>query len=241
MSSMKLLTARAWLFLVAVLALGASATAQVSGKLLLGSLKRAAAASNTHSAPSYNWELENGFKEVRPDGLDARRELAVVLLSDPAAAPPASKAAQEAERTEVAFSGGGLLPATIVVRSGSTLLLRNDDEVAHELYATGLAGLSAEPTTPRGRRSVSLPTAGNWPLRDRAFPHFGGHLHVLPNLAAVATLDAAGQFSFSDIQPGKYVLNVYHGEKQLSSQPIELASRSLTLDPIALSAPAESK
>lgn len=212
--------------------LAASAAAQVSGKLLLGSLEHTASAAR-EPAGSYNWELENGFKEVRPDRIDGRRELAVVLLGD--------GNGPDAARVEVAFSGGGLLPSTIAVRTGTTLMIRNDDEIAHELFAAGLTGLSAEPTTARGRRSVSLKTAGSWPLRDRLVPHLSGHLHVLPDLVAVASIDASGQFTFSDVPPGKYTLKVFRGERVLVSTPVELATRSLTLDPITLGAATDSK
>jgi hypothetical protein len=236
---MKLFTARAWLLPAAVSMLAASAAAQVSGRLLLVSLEPGASAA-PEPAGSYNWELENGFKEVRADRVDGRRELAVVLLGDQPAAPE-PKSGQDPARVEVAFSGGGLLPSTIAVRAGTTLMIRNDDEIAHELYAPGLTGLSAEPTTARGRRSVSLKTAGSWPLRDRLVPHLTGHLHVLPDLVAVASIDASGQFSFSDVPPGRYTLKVFRGERVLASTPVELATRSLTLDPITLGAASDSK
>jgi hypothetical protein len=235
---MKPLTARAWLLPAALSMLAASAAAQVSGKLLLVSLEPSAHATR-EPAGSYNWELENGFKEVRPDRVDARRELAVVLLGD--APGTAAEPKEDTTRVEVAFSGGGLLPSTIAVRAGTTLMIRNDDEIAHELYAPGLTGLSAEPTTARGRRSVSLKAPGSWPLRDRLVPHLSGHLHVLPDLVAVATIDGSGQFSFSDVPPGNYTLKVFHGERVLVSAPVELATRSLTLDPITLGAASNSK
>jgi hypothetical protein len=231
---MKLLTARAWLLPAALSMLAASAAAQISGKLLLGSLEPSASAAR-EPAGSYNWELENGFKEVRADRVDGRRELAVVLLAD------GLKAGHDAARVEVAFSGGSLLPSTIAVRTGTTLMIRNDDEIAHELFAPGLTGLSAEPTTARGRRSVSLQTPGSWPLRDRLVPHLSGHLHVLPDLVAVASIDGSGQFSFSDVPPGKYTLKVFRGERALVSTPVELATRSLTLDPITFGAASDAK
>jgi hypothetical protein len=199
------------------------ADAQVAGKLLVAAYKPAQA---PVKASSYYWELENGVKEVRPDRVDARRELAVVLLGD--AAPPGEL------RADVTFSGGGLLPSTVVVRVGTTILIRNDDEIAHELFAEGLDGFSAEATSPRGRRSVNLKTAGHWPLRDRVITHVSGHLHVLPDLVAVATVDAAGDFTFSNVAPGKYTLKVFHGDKELSAQSVELGAKPLTVNPIAL-------
>jgi hypothetical protein len=82
---------------------------------------------------------------------------------------------------------------------------------------------------------------GAWPLRDNVVTHVSGHLHVLPDLIAVATLDAEGQFSFKDIEPGKYVLKIFHGAKELDSQPIELTGKTLSVNPITLMATSGSK
>jgi hypothetical protein len=220
------------LLFASALGLSASVAAQISGKLMLGAYRPAPPA--TSARPSYNWELENGFKEVRPDRNDARRELAVLLLG-------AGEPLAGLDRVEVAFTGGGLAPSTIAVRAGSTVLVRNDDEIAHELFAQGLDGFSAEAISPRGRRSVHLKSAGSWALRDRIVPHVQGHLHVLPNLVAIAVADGEGQFAFKGLAPGKYVLKVLHGERELASQEVELAGQELTLDPITLTASPESK
>jgi hypothetical protein len=206
-----------------VVGLSASAAAQVSGKLVLGAYKPAQIQSKR---PSYNWELENGFKEVRPDRVDVRREVAVVLIGE--------GEAKGLDRIEVPFTGGSLMPSTLVVRTGATILFRNDDEIAHELYAQGLAGFAAEATAPRGRRSVNLTTAGAWPLRDKLVTHVAGQLYVLPDLIAVATLEADGQFTFKDVEPGKYVLKAFHGETELASQAVELGARPLTVNLVAL-------
>jgi hypothetical protein len=203
--------------------LSATAAAQVSGKLVLGAYKPTQAQSKR---PAYNWELENGFKEVRPDRVDVRREVAVVLIGE--------GEAKGLDRVEVPITGGSLLPSTLVVRTGTTILFRNDDEIAHELYAPGLAGFAAEATAPRGRRSVNLTQAGAWPLRDMLVSHVAGYLYVLPDVVAVAALDADGQFTFKDVQPGKYVLKAFHGETELSSQAIELGPRPLTVNLVAL-------
>lgn len=221
---------RAWLLSTVVVASGATAAAQVSGKLLAGALKPQPTPLAADSGPSCNWELENGIKEVQPDRLEMRRELAVVLVSDSVQPKPG----QDPARVEVAFSGGALLPSTIAVRVGTTLLIRNDDEIGHELYAPELQGLSAEPTTARGRRSIALKTPGSWPLRDRLLPHLHGHLHVLPDLVAIGTLDAGGQYSFGDVAPGMYTLKVFQGEREVLSRPFELGSHPLVLDPMTL-------
>jgi hypothetical protein len=223
---------RVWLVAALLLGLSATAAAQVTGKLILGAYKPAPP--SAAGRPSYYWELDNGIKELREDRIDAPRELAVVLVGD-------GQPVAGLDRVEVAFAGGSLLPSTIVVRAGATLLFRNDDEFAHELYADKLAGLAAEATSPRGRRSVNLTAAGSYALRDKAVSHVEGQLHVLPDLIAVAAPDAEGQFSFKQVPPGKYTLKVFHGARELAAQPVELTSQELTLDPITLTASPEAK
>lgn len=213
-----------------------SAAAQVSGKLLLATYKPAEATNEKAPHPSCYWELENGVKEVRPDRVDARRELAVVLTG-------AGTPATGSDRVEIPFSGGSLLPSTVVVRTGTTVLFRNDDEFAHELYGQGLEGLAAEAISPRGRRSFVATAAGSWPLRDKLIAHVEGQLVVLADVIAVATPQADGTFSFAELPEGKYVLKVFHGAKELVTQEIEVGARGrgLTIDPITLTAGADAK
>ena len=209
----------------------ASAWAQVSGRLLLAAYKPAPPPAAAR--PSSYWELENGFKEVKPDRISPKRELAAVLCSE--AAPVAGS-----DRLEVPWSGGSLLPSTLAVRVGTTILFRNDDEVAHELVGVGLSTMPAEATSPRGRRSFQAAEPGSWPLRDQSVPHAQGHLHVLPDVVAIANIEADGSYSFPAVPPGKYTLKVFHGKEQIASQDVEATAKPLTVDPITLTAgPAE--
>jgi hypothetical protein len=197
---------------------------EIRGQLVLGALRAATPAKPPRAA--YNWELENGVKEVVPTRVSAPRELAVVLLG--AGDPKAEK------RVEVVFSGGTLLPATLVLRSDSTLRIRNDDEIGHELFAEGLDGFSPEATSPGATRSVHLVKAGHWPLRDRLAAHATAHLHVLTNLVASAKIEPNGSFGFTDVAPGKYTLKVFRGPSQLASKEIEITDKPLALDPLVL-------
>jgi hypothetical protein len=196
----------------------------VKGQLLLGSAKEPAPVKPPRAA--YNWELENGVKEVLPTRVSAPRELAVVLLG--------SGAPKSNEPVDVAISGGELLPSTIAVRVGTTLRIRNEDEIGHELYAVGLDGFSAEATSPNGSRSIHLTKPGNWPVLDHLATHARAHLHVLPNLVASAKVEASGNFVFSDVPPGKYELRVLRGANQIASKTVEVTDKPLTVDPLSL-------
>jgi len=201
---------------------------EVRGQLVLGALRVATPAKPPRAA--FNWELENGVKEVVPARIFAPRELAVVLLG-----APDNPNAKAASRVEVVFSGGALLPATLVLRSDTTLRIRNDDEIGHELFADGLDGFSPEATSPGATRSVHLVKPGHWPLRDRLAAHANAHLHVLGNLVASAKIEPNGSFGFSDVAPGKYTLKVFRGPGEIASKEIEVADKPLALDPLVLS------
>ena len=112
----------------------------------------------------------------------AERELAVVLVG--AGAPAATEA------VEANVSGGELLPATLVLRTGTTLRIRNSDEIGHELLAKGLDGFSAEASSPGAVRAVNLKQVGHWQIVDRLAAHAQAHLHVLPDVVAIAKVEA---------------------------------------------------
>jgi hypothetical protein len=170
--------------------------------------------------------LENGVKEVLPVRVAAPRELAVVLSGAGAA---------KTDQVEVAFVGGALLPSTIVLRAGTTLRIRNEDEIGHELLAQGLDGFSAEATSPGASRSVHLTRIGSWPLRDQLAIHANAYLHVLADLVASAKLESGGAFAFSDVAPGKYTLKVFRGSSEIMSKEVEVTDKPLTLDPLTFS------
>lgn len=194
---------------------------EVRGQLLIASLPPKTASKTPR--PAFNWELENGVKEVLPERTQPR-ELAVVLVG------AAAKGGDN--RLEISISGGSLSPSTLVVRTDTTLRIRNDDEIGHELIAVGLDGFSAEATSPGATRSVRLTKAGSWPLQDKLAVHANAYLHVLANLAAVAKLEPNGSYAFPDVPAGKYTLKVFRGADELISRDIEVADRALSVDPL---------
>lgn len=204
-----------------------AAAAEVRGQLLLGTYH--APTPPKPPRPAFHWELENGVKEVLRDRVSAPRVLCVVLLGEGASVAP--------DRIEIAISGGALLPSTVCVRTGTTVRIRNDDEIGHELFAEGLDGFSPEATSPKAIRSVNLPKAGSYRLLDKLAPHARGQLHVLSDLVAVAKVDASGSYTFGDVTPGKYTLKVMHGADTVASKEIEIGDKALTVDPLALTSP----
>ncbi len=173
--------------------------------------------------PDHYWEEWNGFLDPRPRRIDTAREIAVVLTGDGDGPPNA-----------FLLAGGSLLPSTLVARAGADIRIENTDGCTHELFSSEIEGLTPLSTAPGNARSFAAPAPGHYTIRDRIYPHVTGHLHVLADLVARATLEPSGRYSFDDVAAGTYTLKVFFGERELASQSVEVASSALTVDPIAL-------
>ncbi len=179
----------------------------------------------------FYWEEWNGFLDPRPRRVDMRRDVAVVLLG-----PPQVGAESHAA---VTLTGGSLSPATIVVRPDTIVRIENRDDFAHELFAVGLDGFSAEATSSGQARTVRVTQPGNWLIRDRQVAHVRGHLHVIADLSAVATVEASGEYKFTNVAPGQYTVKVLHGPNEVASATAQVVdTRELVIDPLVLTAPA---
>ncbi len=179
---------------------------------------------------AYYWEEWNGFLDPRPDSVDLSREIAVVLIGN-APEPPD-------HNVTIEWRGGGLMPSTIVVRPGTILAIENHDDVIHELSAAGLTEVAAEATgSGSTRRTLALGRPGHYALADGLVPHATGHLHVVPNLVAVAKPTSGGAFTFTNIAAGQYVLKIFHGDREVTSRTVDVVEgHPLTVDPITLAA-----
>jgi len=178
----------------------------------------------------YYWEEWNGFLDPRPRRVDMRRELAVVLLGPPQAGAE--------NRASIQLVGGSLSPSTIVVRPDTILRIENKDDFAHELFAEGLDGFSAEATSSGQARTVRVTQPGSWPIRDRQVAHVRGHLHVIANVSALATIEANGEYKFVNVAPGQYTIKVFHGAGEVATATAQVVeSRELVIDPLMLTAP----
>jgi plastocyanin len=186
----------------------------------------------TGAAAGFYWEEWNGVLEPRPRRLDVPRELAVVLLGATDADRPGST---------VKLQGGALMPSTMVVQAGTTLRIQNTDGCAHELHAEGIEGFSPLQTAPGNARSIELPSqVGHHVIRDRLYPHVEGHLHLVPNLVARATVADDGKYVFDDVPEGEYTLEVYYDDRKVHSQEIQVSGQ-LAVDPVRLDLSAASQ
>lgn len=211
---------------LAVIALGVASPALALD--VSGTLQRPAEESSNESGRDFYWEEWNGFLATRPARFEFAREVAVVLTGTGAGPAP---------ETPIKLSGGSLMPATIVVRPNAVLRIENQDDFSHEIGAERLSGFGFEGLAPRQTRAVRVTatSAANYAIRDARVPHVRGHIHVVPDLLAVATINAEGRYTFTGVTPGTYTLKVFHQGREVVSRPLVVATTAaVTLDPISL-------
>ncbi len=222
--------ALAGLLVLALVSTGATALAtDVRGALRPAeAFGRPAEPSAEEAARDRYWDEWNGVRDPEPRGFDVRRDVAVVLTG------PGDLAA---DQPGFEIAGGGLWPTTLVHRTGGNLEILNTDPVAHQLYAEGFEEFTATPTSPGLTRRVPTAAAGSWPLRDQVYGHVRGHLHVIDDLVARATIAEDGTYRFTNVPPGTYTLKIFHGADVVHTQEgVVVEERELTLEPISLAA-----
>lgn len=172
------------------------------------------------------WDEWNGFLDPRSLHFVAQRDLAVVLTGE-------GELAEEQPGFEIA--GGGLWPTTIVTRPGALEIL-NTDPTPHELFAEGNEAFGVAETAPGLSRRVEGLAAGAWPVRDELYGHVQGHLHVIDDLVARATIDGDGAYRFVNVPPGTYTLKIFRGAEVVHTQEgVEVPDReAFTLEPVSL-------
>ncbi len=182
--------------------------------------------------PDPYWEVRNGILPTRPDHLDPRRELTVVLRGAEAADEPGC---------DYGLRGGDLMPRTMIVEAGSTLRITNHDATAHELHADALDGFTALSTAPGMARSQRIPAGGPYDVADKIYPHIHGKIVAVTGLVACGQLDARGAYRFANVAAGSYQLEVYRSGEVVAHQDVELADGgSVTLPELSVaSTPAE--
>jgi hypothetical protein len=177
------------------------------------------------------WEEWNGVLDPRSSRIDPAREMAVVLTG--------SGPMSEGEQPPYRIHNGSLMPATIVTRAGAPIDLQNADGVSYQLYAEGLSDFGPLQTAAGNPRRITVPSPGNWPVRDRVYGHVRGHLHTLPDLVARAFVEPNGAYTFRGVAAGTYQLHVFHGPREIATQEVVVPeSGQLTVPAIALTAAA---
>ncbi|MCB9707779.1 MAG: hypothetical protein H6714_03160 [Myxococcales bacterium] len=205
---------------------GRASASEVTGRLVIAPQLLTASQPRNCPERSCYWNEPNGVDALRAYRFRPSRYITVVLRSS-----------RQAPKSQVMLlHGGGFLPGTMVVGKGASLIVSNSDGFQRSPYAKGLPALDFALLSPGESRTTSLDTQGHWALTDRMLPQAQGDLHVIGDLAAVATLDDDGTFRFSDVDAGRYTLSVYYRDGVRTSQDVTVPGKGqLKVDPITLS------
>ncbi len=168
--------------------------------------------------PKAYWEEWNGVLPPAEPRVAAGRFLAVALRGS---------GTPKLDACGGVLRGGDLLPQTLLARSGGELRIVNHDGTPHELFAEGLEGFGPLPTAPGNARTVRLPSAGRWEVRDARYPHVQGHVVALDDLVACGQVADDGSVRFSGVPAGRYTLVVFHRGEPVASQPVEVPAEGV--------------
>lgn len=141
--------------------------------------------------------------------LSPQKELrnAVVWVENP---PANAQSAALPEKVEMDQNGCVFIPRVLVVPAGGTVDFLNSDRLLHNLHATPKLNASFNRTQPKSR---TIPITFDKPEIVRV----GCELHswmtgwvVVAAHPFYAITGADGQFSFDNLPPGQYKLQVWH-------------------------------
>lgn len=143
--------------------------------------------------------------------LSPRRELknAVVWLENPPAGAGAAAPAPAA-KIEMDQNGCVFIPRVVVVPAGGTVDFLNSDRLLHNIHATPKLNVSFNRTQPKDR-TIPVTFAKPEIVRINCDLHswMVGWV-VVSEHPYYAITGADGQFSFDNLPPGKYDLQVWH-------------------------------
>lgn len=115
---------------------------------------------------------ESGVLPPGPPPRDPRKQALLLLEPKDAAAVAApSSAAAAAAPVEIQLLGLRAVPAMALLPSGTPLLIRNDDRVAHTLRGSGAADAPPLRIPPGGSATLRLPATGEHTLTSDDYPH----------------------------------------------------------------------
>ena len=138
-----------------------------------------------------------------------RRELknAVVWIDN----PPADRASPvPGGKVEMDQQGCVFVPRVVVVQAGGTVDFLNSDRLLHNIHATPKLNVSFNRTQPKSR---TIPVTFAKPEIVRINCDLHSWMIAWVVVAAhryYAVTGADGQFSFDNLPPGRYKLNVWH-------------------------------
>jgi plastocyanin len=141
--------------------------------------------------------------------LSPQKELrnAVVWIDNP---PPGAAASAPSEKVEMDQNGCVFIPRVVLVPAGGTVDFLNSDRLLHNIHATPAHNPSFNRTQPKSR---TIPVTFEKPEIVRINCDLHSWMVGWVVVAAhpfYAITGADGQFSFDNLPPGQYKLQIWH-------------------------------
>ncbi len=192
--------------LLLCLCCGGASAAEVQGKVVLSTAFVEAlekSQESTDNSLDFYWSEPNGILSVQPPSVDFASQMAVVLI------PPSSTTAPADEAITLRLADSKLEKEALVVHKGTIVRFRNEEPFVHELYSPQIADFKPEMQSTNGVRQLSFDTPGIFEIRCKRMPHLIGFVAVVAT-PFVSKLNDQGEFSFSNVSPGEYTLQVFY-------------------------------
>jgi len=174
------------------------------------------------SVKQYYWRVPNGAVTTAAVRVDPSRDLAVVIeRSDGQATAP------EGATKVIKLQGARLSPSVIVVTPHTKVRFRNDDAIVYELQCADNSPMANGQVIPPGRE-VEFPfdEEGVFEITDRRLPHLVGYVVVICSEFSGnphrGEREGQASLSFENVQPGQYVVKVFHGGEWVAQQALEV-------------------
>ncbi|MEJ8810180.1 carboxypeptidase regulatory-like domain-containing protein [Variovorax ureilyticus] len=222
--------ALAWLLLGCGLAGGAFA-GSIKGKVMIAG-PAPAGAKVPVTIDQYLCGHEKPADDLQVSSAREIRNAVVWIENAPAEAAPAA-----AQKVEVDQKGCTFVPRVVVVPAGGTVDFLNSDRLLHNIHATPKANVSFNRTQPMGR---TIPITFAQPEIVRINCDLHSWMTAWVVVAAhrfYAVTGPDGGFSFDDLPPGQYRLQIWHerlgtmpanvtvGEQQPAQVSVEMKMR----------------
>ncbi len=181
-------------------------------------------AASTPGAPAVTAAAPGGVHAVTGTAPLAPNNGVVILTLSPTGERrfPPSADMPEMDQVNLTF-----VPSVLLVRTGEPVKFLNDDDTLHNVRVR-------EEATREGAFNVAIPTGGDFIY---TFPRDGFYIvgcDIHPGMAAAVfaastpyavVADTRGAFSFPDVEPGAYTLDVFAGEERFS-RPVDVSGPS---------------
>lgn len=161
--------------------------------------------------------LQGRVRIQMPDGTSQYAQDAVVWLSGAAASPSeprpsGAQASQQAtsDRPKMASDGKRFLPHVVAIQAGETVDFPNVDRIFHNAFSVSPGNQFDLGLYRKGAsKAQTFSTPGVVRVYCNIHQDMAGYVLVLPSARAVVT-GGDGGFRFTDVEPGRQTMKVWH-------------------------------